>query len=96
MTSPLLPSTNVFPLYVLNSQVANLVLAYETILDHLSSTSPPSPLYFFAETGFHEWLVLAKKIQSVLLAKGLVGSEFKFDPTPNCVLLPGQLPFFPC
>ncbi|KAK4700165.1 hypothetical protein P7C70_g6084, partial [Phenoliferia sp. Uapishka_3] len=65
--------------------VANLVLAYETILESLLSDPPHHPLYYFAETGSHQWIDVAEKIHSVLLAKGLVGSELKFDPTPDYI-----------
>ncbi|KAL8286192.1 hypothetical protein RQP46_004680 [Phenoliferia psychrophenolica] len=66
-----------------NIHVADLVLAYETLLDSLLNGPPPHPLYYFAETGQHRWLEVGKKIHQVLLAKGLVDSELKFDKTPN-------------
>lgn len=60
------------------------MLAYETLLDSLLTRPAPHPLYYFAETGYHHWIDVAKKIHEVLLAKGLVGPELKYDPTPNC------------
>lgn len=68
-------------------QISNLVLAYEKILEHLTTTPPPHPLYFFAETGHHSWLSFAQAIQQVLVKKGLVSDEITFDPIPSCKLL---------
>ncbi|KAM0751121.1 NAD(P)-binding protein [Meredithblackwellia eburnea MCA 4105] len=65
-----------------NIHILDLVSAYQMILDSLLSSSPPHPMYFFAETGTHRWLDLAKELQRVLLEKGLVSDELKFDPTP--------------
>ncbi|KAI5476889.1 NmrA-like domain containing protein [Pseudohyphozyma bogoriensis] len=55
--------------------VANLVLAYRTIIDHLSSTSTQPPLYYFAETGYHTWLSLGEAIQKALASRNLLDAK---------------------
>lgn len=78
-SAPLLP----FPTHSsVHTQVANLVLAYETLLTSLLSAPLPS-LYVFAETGEHTWLSVAEAIQAALSSRGLVEGPLVFSETKS-------------
>lgn len=63
--------------------MANLVAAYRTLLDHILLHAPPS-LYYFAETGSHQWKAIGDQLQQLLSARGLIeATDFKIAETPN-------------